>query len=151
MALALVAGACSVSGPPDHSGILDVREIEAQVWNDAMPGSKPRCNVSLHLMVTNVTRDTIGFRDAEAQLFDSRSGQPLRRFPPALLVNDQPRRAFVLAPGDSAALLFRSPSWGVEPVNIGEHPSVRVSVRMWTSAERPLLHTSEATTIFETQ
>jgi hypothetical protein len=151
MALALAAGACSVSGPPDHSGILEVREIETQVWNDAMPGSKPRCNVSLHVMVTNVTRDTVGFREAEAQLFDSRSGQPLRRFPPSLLVNDQPRRAFALAPGDSAALVFRSPSWGVEPVNIVEHPSVRVSVRMWTSAERPLLHTSEATTIFETQ
>jgi hypothetical protein len=151
MALALAAGACSVSGTPDHSGILDVREIEAQVWNDAMPGSKPRCNVSLHLMVTNITRDTVGFRDAEAQLFDSRSGQPLRRFPPSLLVNEQPKRVFTLAPGDSAAFVFRSPSWGVEPVNIGEHPTVRISVRMWTSAERHLLHTSEVATIFETQ
>jgi hypothetical protein len=151
MALALAAGACSVSGPPDHSGILEVREIEAQVWNDAMPGSKPRCNVSLQLMVTNVTCDTVGFRDAEAQLFDSRSGQPLRRFPPSLLVDERNTRAFALAPGDSAAITFRSPSWGVEPVNISEHPEVRISVRMWTSAERPLLYTSQATSIFETQ
>ncbi len=151
MALALAAGACSVFSPSDHSGLLSVRQGEVLVWNDSMPGSRPRCNATLQLTVTNVSGDSLQLREAEAQIFDGTSGQPLRRFPPALLVNDTPARTVTLAEGDSTVLLFRSPAWGVEPIDRESHPTVRMSVRMWTSAERPLLHTSEAVSLFETK
>ncbi len=151
MALALAAGACSVFSPSDPGSRLDVKETEVQVWNDSMPGSRPRCNVTLGLMVKNTSGDTVRLRDPEVRILDAVSGEPVRRFPPSLLAETIPAKRIALAPRDSIALLFRSPSWGVDPINREQHPSVRISIRMLSDSEQPWLFTSTPTLIFATQ
>ena len=151
MALALVAGACSVFSPSNPERNMDVRETEVQVWNDSMPGSRPRCNVTLGLRVRNTSGDTLRLHDPEVRIIDAETAAPVRRFPPALLANEVPAKSVVLAPMDSIDLLFRSPSWGVEPIDRERHATVRISIRMLSNLEQPWTFTSSQTSIFVTQ
>jgi hypothetical protein len=151
MALVLVTGACSVFSPAPYGGLVTIREAEVLVWNDAMPGMKPRCNVTSRLVLTNKTRETLRLFDIDAQIVDAQSGLSLRRFPPSFLVNELPSRDISIAAGDSVSVNLRSPSWGIEPIDRHAHPDVLLTFRALTSAGKPVVYTSSVTTMFETQ
>jgi len=151
MALALVVGACSVFSPSDPGKHMDILETEVQVWNDSMPGARPRCNVSLGLRLWNTSGDTLQLRDPEVRIMDAVTGDPVRRFPSSLLAAEAPAKSVTLAPRDSIDLRFRSPSWGVEPIDREKHPTVLISIRMLSNLGQPWMFTSSPTSIFATQ
>jgi len=147
----LLASACSVFGTRSIERIIDIRQGETLVWNDFMPGSRPRCNMIMQLTLTNTSKDTITLQDAEIMIVDAVSGQSLRRFPPAFLESDVPLRTIHIPPRDSLTLTARTPSFGVEPLDRERHPTVRVLLRTWSSLDLPLLYTSTPVTPFETR
>lgn len=150
MALVLVTGACSVLGPPDPMADLRIREIETQVWNNLMPGQRARCNATMTVMLGNTGADTLRLGNAEALLIDARGGAPVRRFPPSMLLGNQPVRELTILPGDSVEVLFRSPSFGLEPIDVNTYPLLRMSVRLLDAMNRPLTITGAPGKVFVT-
>ena len=147
-ALALFAGACSSSSIYEY---LTVAPAETQVWNDAMPGSKPQCNAVLRLSLANISEQPVTLSDPEAVIVDAPTLMPLRRYPAMVTVDEKRVRQITVQPGDTVEIAFRSPSYGLKPIDIAQYPKVRIAVRMQSSLDLPLLFRSPITELFETQ
>lgn len=152
LAAALIALMSACAGaPPSIYEYLTVAPAETQVWNNFMPGSKPSCNALLHLQVTNTGEEDVVLSDPEALVIDAPSARPLRRFPAVVTVNDERLRSVVIRRGSTVTLVFRSPDYGLEPIDTGVSPQVRIAVRMNSSLDLPLVFRSPVVSIFETQ
>jgi hypothetical protein len=148
-ALAFLVSACA--GTPTLYDYLTVAPAETQVWNNFMPGSKPSCNAVLRLHIVNASEKDVTLSDPELVIADAETSQALRRFPAVVTVNDQRVRKVVIAAGNTVELAFRSPGYGLEPIDTAISPRVRLAIRMNSSLELPLLFRSPITDIFETQ
>lgn len=151
-ALVLLTGACG--GGETSTTLLDqlyIAPVETQVWNNRMPGTRPRCNALLRLRLVNRTETVITLHSPEAMVASADGARPLHRFAPLMSVDDQMRRELSLTPGDSIEVAFRSPDFGLEPVDMQKHPRVRYMLRMQSSLDLPLQFGSPVTAIFETQ
>lgn len=152
-ALVLLTGACGGSEEASTS-LLDrlfVAPLETQVWNNRMPGTRPRCNAVLRLRLVNRADSAITLHSPEAMVTSADGSVPLRRFAPLMSINDRPQRDISLAPGDSVDVAFRSPDFGLEPVDKQKFPRVRYMLRLQSSLDLPLQFGSPVTAIFETQ
>ncbi len=150
-ALVLAASACSTLAPPTIYDWLHVAPAETQVWNNRMPGTKPRCNAQLRLQIVNHGEKDVRLFDPEATVIAAPDGPPLRRFTPLMSVNDKRIRELTLAAGDSIEVGFRSPDFGLEPIDGAKYPRLRIMLRMESSLEQPLQFGSPVVEIFETQ
>ncbi len=150
-ALVLAASACSSLAPPTIYDWLHLAPAETQVWNNRMPGTKPRCNAQLRLQIINRGEQELRLFDPEATLIAAPEGPPLRRFSPLMTINDKRVRELTLAQGDSIEVAFRSPDFGLEPIDGSLYPRVRFMLRMESSLEHPLQFGSPVVEIFETQ
>ena len=147
-ALALFAGACSSTSIFEY---ITVAPLETQVWNDAMPGSKPQCNAVLRVVVANISEQPVTLSDPEAIIVDAPSLMPLRRYPAMVSADEHRVRQVTVQPGDTVEIAFRSPSYGLKPIDIAQHPKVRIAVRMQSSLDLPFLFRSPVTELFKTQ
>ena len=148
-ALTFLVSACA--GTSTLYDYLTVAPAETQVWNNFMPGSKPSCNAILRLQITNSSEEDVTLSDPELVIADAETLQALRRFPAVVTVNDQRVRKVVIVAGSTVELSFRSPGYGLEPIDTAISPRVRLAIRMTSSLELPLLFRSPITDIFETQ
>lgn len=151
-ALALLTGACGGSEAED--ALLDrlfVAPVETQVWNNRMPGTRPRCNAVLRLQLVNRSEEDIALHSPEGMVVSADGALPLRRFTPLMSISDRPQRDLTIAPGDSVEVAFRSPDFGLEPIDTQKYPRVRYMLRLQSSLEQPLQFGSPVTAIFETQ
>ncbi len=148
---AFAASACSTLATPSIHDWLFLAPVETQVWNNRMPGTRPRCNASLRLWIVNRSTEEVVLRDPEAMVVTAEDGQPLRRFSPLMTLADRRVRDLTLAPGDSVEAAFRSPDFGLEPIDTSRYPRVRFMLRMQTSLEYPLQFGSPVVEVFETQ
>ncbi|MBE0642920.1 MAG: hypothetical protein IH600_02470 [Bacteroidetes bacterium] len=151
VALVLAASACSSLAPPTIYDWLHFAPTETQVWNNRMPGTKPRCNAQMHLQIINKGEQDVRLHDPEATLIIAPDGAPLRRFSPLMTINDKRVRDLTLAKGDSIEVVFRSPDFGLEPIDGSTYPQVRFMLRMQSSVGETLLFGSPVVKIFETQ
>ncbi|MBN1449177.1 MAG: hypothetical protein JXA28_14720 [Bacteroidetes bacterium] len=147
-ALVVLASACAGTSIYDS---LTVAPAEYTVWNDAMPGSKPQCNAVLRLSLKNTGEQAITLRDPEAVIVDAPTLTPLRRYPAMVTVDDRRVREVTIEPGRTVEVAFRSPSYGLEPIDLQLHPRVRIALRMQSDLDLPLLFRSPIIDIFETQ
>ena len=147
-ALIFLVSACA--GSSTLYDYLTVAPAETQVWNDFMPGSKPSCNAMLRLSVTNASDSTVTLTDPEMIVMDAATLNPLRRFPAVLTIDDQRARSVTIKPGSTAELAFRSPGYGLEPIDGALFPRVRVSIRMNSSLDLPLMFRGPIVDLFET-
>lgn len=151
-ALVLATGACSGSeSQPSLLEKLFVAPSETLVWNNVMPGTRPRCNAQLRLLLVNRFESAITLHTPEAVIAGAEGAQPLRRFTPLMTVGERLVRELKLAPGDSVEVQFRSPDFGLEPIDIDRYPKARVMLRMASSFDLPLQFGSPVTDIFVTQ
>lgn len=148
---AFAASACSSLATPSIHDALFLAPVETQVWNNRMPGTRPRCNASLRLLIVNRSSGSVVLRDPEAMIIAAPEGAPLRRFAPLMTIPDRRVRELTLAPGDSIEAAFRSPDFGLEPVDTALYRNVRFMLRMQTSLEYPLQFGSPVVEVFETQ
>lgn len=151
-ALVLLTGACG--GGETSTSLLDrvfLAPVETQVWNNRMPGTRPRCNAVLRLWMVNRSEADIILHSPEGMVVGAEGALPLRRFMPQMLVSDRPQRELALAPGDSIEVAFRSPDFGLEPIDMQKHPRVRYMLRLQSSLDEPLQFGSPVTEMFETQ
>lgn len=147
----LLSACGGVSAPPSIFELLHYEPIETLAWNNYMPGTQPRCNASLRLRLINRSTDTLSFHEAEGLLVAAPDGPPLRRFPALMSIDDRVVREIGLLPGDSTVVVFRSPDFGLEPIDIETYPRVRFILRMHSSVELPLRIGSPVVELFETQ
>lgn len=144
----LLASACAST--PSLYDYITVAPAETRVWNDYMPGSKPNCSALLRLHITNPSQTDIVLSDPELVIAEPEEMHPLRKFPAILTVNDHRSREARIAPGETVVLAFRSPSFGLDPIDIQETPRVRLAIRMNSSVGLPLHFRSPIVEIFET-
>ncbi len=147
-ALAFVVSACA--GTPSLYDYITVAPAETQVWNNFMPGSKPNCSALMRLHITNPSETEIVLRDPELVIAEPDEMHPLRKFPAILTVNDQRSREARIAPGETVVLAFRSPSFGLEPIDTEKYPRVRLAIRLNSSVGLPLHFRSPIVDIFDT-
>ena len=144
----LLVSACAST--PSLYDYLTVAPAETQVWNNYMPGSKPNCSALLRLHITNSSETEVVLRDPELVIAEPEEMHPLRKFPAILTVDDQRSREARIAPGETVVLAFRSPSFGLDPIDLKETPRVRLAIRMNSSVGHPLHFRSPIVDIFET-
>lgn len=147
-AFALIASACAGTSIFDS---LTVAPAETQVWNDAMPGSKSQCNAVLRLSMTNTSEQPVTLRDPEAVIVEAGTLLPLRRYPAVVTVDEKRVREVTIDPGKTVEIAFRTPSFGLQPIDASVYPKVRIAVRMQSSLDLPLLFRSPVVEIFKTQ
>ncbi|MBR9976797.1 MAG: hypothetical protein KFH87_01805 [Bacteroidetes bacterium] len=150
--LTLLLSSCSgVSAPPSIFELLHYEPVETLAWNNYMPGTQPRCNASLELRLINRSTDSLFFYEPEGLLVAAPDGPPLRRFPAIMTIENRRIREIDLAPGDSTVIVFRSPDFGLEPIDIEVYPRVRFILRMQSSVDLPLRIGSPVVELFDTQ
>ncbi|MFZ1730157.1 MAG: hypothetical protein WBQ23_14620 [Bacteroidota bacterium] len=151
-ALVFMASACStVSAPPTIYDWLRFAPAETQVWNNRMPGTRPRCNALLRLQIINHGEQTVQLRNPEGIVIVAPDGVPLRRFSPLMTIDDRRVRDLTLDVGDSIEVVFRSPDFGLEPIDMTAYPKVRYMLRLESSVEKTLQFGSPVVEVFETQ
>lgn len=150
-ALVLAAGACSSTAPPSIYDWLIFAPAETQVWNNRMPGTRPRCNAMLRMLIINNGEQAVQLRNPEGIVVVAPDGPPLRRFSPLMIINDRRVRELTVAAGDSMEVVFRSPDFGLEPIDASVNPKVRYMLRLESSVEHTLQFGSPVVEIFETQ
>ncbi|PLX25451.1 MAG: hypothetical protein C0600_11955 [Ignavibacteria bacterium] len=143
-----MVSACA--GTPSLYDYITVAPAETQVWNNFMPGSKPNCSALMRLHITNPSETEIVLRDPELVIAEPDEMHPLRKFPAILTVNDQRSREARIAPGETVVLAFRSPSFGLEPIDTEKYPRVRLAIRLNSSVGLPLHFRSPIVDIFDT-
>jgi hypothetical protein len=148
-ALILMMSACA-STPASLYDYLAIAASETQVWNDYMPGSKPNCNAMLRLHITNASDSEVTLSEPEIVVAEAQSMRPLRKFPAVVTINDRRVRQVRISPKTTVELAFRSPSFGLEPIDTAIAPRVRIAIRMNSSLGLPLHFRSPITDIFET-
>jgi hypothetical protein len=147
-----MASACSsLAAPPTIYDWLRFAPVETQVWNNSMPGTRPRCNALLRLQIINHGGQTVQLRDPEGIVVVAPDGPSLRRFRPLMTINDRRVRDLTVAAGDSMEVVFRSPDFGLEPIDGAIYPKVRYMLRLESSLEKTLQFGSPVVEIFETQ
>ncbi|MDH7516690.1 MAG: hypothetical protein QHI48_12550, partial [Bacteroidota bacterium] len=109
---------------------------EVLVWNDFMPGARPRCHAVMNVVLSNTTPRDIVLRSPQGVLEDAETGMPLRRFTAVMLVDDAEMGEIRLPPGLEVPVTFRTPL-GVPPLDAALHPRIVFRVRAETSLERP--------------
>jgi hypothetical protein len=125
--------------------------VETLVWNNVMPGTRPRCNALLQLRLVNRGGEAIALDTPEAIIAAAEDNQPMRRFTPLMSIDDRRVRDLRLAPGDSIDVIFRAPDFGLEPIDNARHPRARILLRMAASGGTPLRFRGPVTEIFVTQ
>lgn len=125
--------------------------VETLVWNNVMPGTRPRCNALLQLRMVNRGGEAITLDAPEAVIASAADAQPMRRFIPLMSIDDRGVRTVQLAPGDSIDVVFRAPDFGLEPIDIERYPRARILLRMDATGGVPLRFRGPATEIFVTQ
>ncbi|MCB2203707.1 hypothetical protein KQI65_03085 [bacterium] len=148
-ALIVLMGACS--GSPTIFDHLTVAPAATEVWNNFMPGNKPSGNAILRLSVTNASEADVMLTDPEMLILDASSGQPLRRFPAVVLIEEQRVRKVNIPAKSTVEITFRSPGYGLEPIDTEISPKARLAIRMNSSLDLPLLYRSPIVEIFKTQ
>jgi hypothetical protein len=151
LAAALILGMSACAGTPTLYDYLTVAPAETQVWNDFMPGSKPSCNAVLRLSVTNASETDVTLSDPEMIIANGPDARPLRRFPAVVLVEDRRVRKVTIPAKTTLEITFRSPDYGLEPVDTEISPRARLAIRMNSSLDLPLLFRSPIVEIFTTQ
>ena len=158
--LIALAGGVSACAGGDHAtdGALSslpdglwCAPVETLVWNNVMPGTRPRCNALLQLRLVHRGGDTITLDTPEAIIAAAEDTQPMRHFIPLMSVDDRRVRDLRLAPGDSIDVVFRAPDFGLEPIDIARYPRARFLLRMAATGGTPLRFRGPVTEIFVTQ
>ena len=145
--LLLLAG-CALR-PDFFSDMLTVQVLEHEVWNDLMPGPRPRCHAVCRVRLTNISPDTIELGRASGAILDARSGAPLRTFAAVVLVEDREVSAVSIPPGASVELTARTPM-AIPAIDIDTYPLVRIRVEFATSLHRPYPLVTDPVEIFIT-
>jgi hypothetical protein len=148
--LLLVAGLGSCSGPSALERVLRCLVVDSQVWNDIMPGSKPRFHAVMTIKVRNTGPADIVFRPAEGIVRSAKTGEALRRFTLAMDYQDVRTEEARLAPGSEIELRLRTPM-GVPPIDAERHPTVVFSAVLTASDGTPLTIESKPLDILVTR
>ncbi|MDT8322822.1 MAG: hypothetical protein RRA94_01830 [Bacteroidota bacterium] len=151
LAAALVLGMSACAGTPTLYDYLTIAPAETQVWNDFMPGSKPSSNAVLRLSVTNASESDVTLSDPEMIITNAPDARALRRFPAVVLVADQRVRKVTIPAKSTVEITFRSPDYGLQPIDTERSPRARLAIRMNSSLDLPLLFRSPIVDIFKTQ
>ena len=149
----LLASACS-SSDPWLTQEIGIKVLETHVWNDFMPGtkpgSKPVCHAVMRVELTNLTGKDIMFFNAEGLIAAGYSDMQLRRFPADFLHNDIAEDLIRLPSKTPVEIVFRSPSYGLEPIDFAMYGDLKFIISAGTNLERYLRINSEAVAGFET-
>lgn len=149
----LLASACT-SSDPWLTQEIGIRVLETHVWNDFMPGtkpgSKPVCHTVMRVELTNLTDKDLMFFNAEGTITAGYSDIPLRRFPADFLHNDIAEELIRLPSRTPVEIVFRSPSYGLEPIDFSKYGDLKFIISAGTNMQRYLRIASGPVEGFET-
>ena len=149
----IMASACS-SSDPWLTQEIGIKVMETHVWNDFMPGtkpgSKPVCHAVMRVELTNLPDKDIMFFNAEGLLTAGYSDIPLRRFPADFLHNDIAEDLIRLPSRTPIEIVFRSPSYGLAPIDFSKYGDLKFIISAGTNMERYLRVDSDPVEGFET-
>jgi hypothetical protein len=148
--LLLIVGLGSCSGPSALEHAVRCVVTNSQVWNDVMPGSKPRCHAIMSIAMRNTGAKDIVLRPVEGVLRDARSGAAVRRFALIMDYREVRTEEARLAPGADLVLLLREPP-GVPPVDIDRHKVVEFVATLRSSDGELITIESKPLDVFVTQ
>ena len=148
--LLLLFGAGACSGPSVVEKNIRCSVVDSQVWNDSMPGSKPKCHAIMMIRMENIGVEDITFYPVEGVLRDTETGEALRRFALIMEYEDVRSEEARIASGKVIELRLRTPI-GVPPIDQKKHPSVQFVASMRSSFDIPLTIESRHVSIFVTQ